>query len=88
VTGGFVYRGCALPALHGRYFYADYCAGFVRSFTLDGGVAGAHLDHSAALDPSGELDLGRIASFGEDARGELHLVDAADGELFRVVAAP
>jgi cysteine-rich repeat protein len=87
VTGGFVYRGCALPALHGRYFYADYCAGFVRSFALEGGVAGAHLDHSAALDPTGELGIGRIASFGEDARGELYVVDVSDGELFRIIPA-
>ena len=88
VTGGFVYRGCALPALHGRYFYSDYCAGFVRSFVLDGGVAGGHLDHSAALEPPGDVDLGRITSFGEDARGELYFTDIRDGELFRIAPLP
>ena len=27
VTGGFVYRGTAVPAVRGRYFYGDYCSG-------------------------------------------------------------
>ncbi|HEX8832116.1 MAG TPA: PQQ-dependent sugar dehydrogenase, partial [Longimicrobium sp.] len=27
ITGGFVYRGSAVPALRGHYFYADYCKG-------------------------------------------------------------
>ena len=32
ITGGVVYRGKALPELDGRYFYADYCTGLLRSF--------------------------------------------------------
>jgi len=84
VTGGAVYRGCALPALHGRYFYSDYCGGWVRSFVLDGGVATGHADHSAALDPPGAVSIGRVTSVGEDARGELYIVDVDDGELFRI----
>jgi len=84
VIGGAVYRGCALPALHGRYFYADYCAGWVRSFVLVGGVATSHADHSAALDPPGAVAIGRVAGIGEDARGELYVVDVNDGELFRI----
>ena len=32
VTGGVTYRGKALPMLNGRYFYADYCTGLLRSF--------------------------------------------------------
>jgi glucose/arabinose dehydrogenase len=31
ITGGYVYRGTAIPELAGRYFYSDYCAGFLRS---------------------------------------------------------
>ena len=31
VTGGFVYRGLAYPALVGRYFYADYVDGKIWS---------------------------------------------------------
>src|SRR5207253_2882455 len=32
ITGGFVYRGCRMPDLRGRYFYSDFCSGFIRSF--------------------------------------------------------
>jgi glucose/arabinose dehydrogenase len=76
VTGGYVYRGSALPALQGHYFYADYCAGWVRSFRLEGGVA--------INETQWELgDLGRITSFGLDGHGELYiLVDS--GTVYRL----
>lgn len=81
VTGGYVYRGSALPALLGHYFYADYCAGWVRSFRLQGQMVTQELDW-ASLRPGGQ-----ITSFGEDARGELYLLTAA-GRVFRIVPAP
>src|SRR5262245_22273464 len=34
VTGGYVYRGCRMPAFRGTYFYGDYCAGTVSSLVL------------------------------------------------------
>jgi Glucose / Sorbosone dehydrogenase len=37
IIGGYVYRGTTIPALAGTYFYADLCAGFVRSFRLQNG---------------------------------------------------
>ncbi|MDX2167599.1 MAG: PQQ-dependent sugar dehydrogenase [Deltaproteobacteria bacterium] len=85
VTGGFVYRGCALPDLHGTYFYGDYCSAFVRSFALAGGIATALQDHTADLAPSGGLAINQISSFGEDARGELYIADQG-GEVYKIVA--
>ena len=29
ITGGYVYRGAAVPALSGAYLYGDYCSGRV-----------------------------------------------------------
>ena len=42
ITGGYVYRGSAIPALQGHYFYGDFCQGWVRSFRYgDGAVTDA-----------------------------------------------
>ena len=37
VTGGFVYRGAAIPELDGHYFYGDWCGEWIRSFRYEGG---------------------------------------------------
>jgi hypothetical protein len=78
VTGGYVYRGSAIPSLAGHYFYADYCAGWVRSFRLTG-PAPADEREWTALRPGGQ-----IPSFGEDARGELYIISAS-GTVHRIV---
>lgn len=75
VTGGFVYRGADVPALAGRYVYADFCAGWVRSFRLQGAAATDPRTHDVG-------DVGNVLSFGEDARGELYLL-ASDGRVHR-----
>jgi glucose/arabinose dehydrogenase len=80
VTGGYVYRGSALPALRGHYFYGDFCAGFVRSLRVSGGSAVDEREWPE-LAPDGQ-----ITSFGEDAGGELYVV-VADGRLLRFVPA-
>jgi hypothetical protein len=78
ITGGYVYRGAAVAALQGTYFYADFCAGFVRSFRLANGMATEQADWMA-LRPGGN-----ITSFGEDAAGELYIM-TQQGGLFRIV---
>ncbi|MCX8072877.1 MAG: PQQ-dependent sugar dehydrogenase [Candidatus Binatia bacterium] len=85
VTGGYVYRGCKMPDLRGRYFYADFCTAFVRSFRVVSGVATDHQDHTAELESSG-VSIDQVASFGEDARGELYIADLG-GEVFKIVPA-
>jgi len=39
VTGGYVYRGKAVPAARGRYFFGDYCTGEIWSLRVGGGAA-------------------------------------------------
>ena len=79
VTGGYVYRGTLNPAVNGSYFYADHCAGFVRSFQLQGGRPSSQ-NTWPLLSPGGQ-----ITSFGEDARGELYILTQTGG-LSRIVA--
>ncbi len=80
VTGGYVYRGAAIPPLRGTYFYGDYCQGWVRSFRLSGTGVTLPTDW-ASLRPGGQ-----ITSFGEDAQGEIYIV-IQSGKVLRIVAA-
>ncbi|MCC6974342.1 MAG: PQQ-dependent sugar dehydrogenase [Anaerolineae bacterium] len=71
VTGGYVYRGRALPALWGMYLYGDYCNG--RVWTLYQNPDGTWVNTVF-------MDTGKqITSFGEDETGELYLVDYKGG---------
>ena len=87
ITGGFVYRGCRMPDLQGTYFYSDYCSAFIKTFRgVAGGDAQNLADRTSDLAPPvGSID--NVTSFGEDARGELYIVDQ-DGEVFKVVPGP
>jgi cysteine-rich repeat protein len=85
VTGGFVYRGCAMPDLRGTYFYSDFCSAFLRTFRgVVGGVAQDPGDRTAELAPGGGLSIDNVTAFGEDARGELYITDRG-GEVFKIV---
>lgn len=79
VMGGYVYRGSAIPALQGTYFYADFCSGFVRSFKWVGGQATEKQEYQGFL-PVGS----QPTSFGEDAEGELYITTEG-GEVYRIV---
>ncbi len=63
VTGGYVYRGTAAPAFKGRYFYGDYCSGYV--WTARRMAAGTNVARFG-----GKID--QLTSFGEGTRGELY----------------
>ncbi len=86
MTGGYVYRGCAMPDLHGTYFFGDFCTAFVRTFQIAGGVATNHQDRTADLASSG-VSIDQVSSFGEDGRGELYITDLG-GEVFKIVPQP
>jgi glucose/arabinose dehydrogenase len=83
ITGGYVYRGCRLPGYVGTYFYGDFISGALRSFRFQNGQATDPRDWSSTIG----RDIGSISSFGQDAEGELYVVDY-DGEVFRIVPAP
>jgi hypothetical protein len=79
VIGGAVYRGSAIPTLHGAYVFADFCRGDLEAIRLDtNGGQGGGLQH---------LDLGvtlpDVSSFGADASGELY-VTSLDGGVYRL----
>jgi glucose/arabinose dehydrogenase len=79
VTGGYVYRGSAIPALRGTYLYGDYCTGRIWSFVWANGSISSTMDLTDALDSGGIS----ISSFGQDNRGELYLVDLR-GSVYRI----
>jgi glucose/arabinose dehydrogenase len=83
VTGGYVYRGSALPDLKGAYFYSDFCSGFVRSFRFSGGAA-TDAKSWPDLQPSGDHS---VTSFGEDSSGELYILTSG-GSVYEVVPKP
>ncbi|MFQ5490231.1 MAG: PQQ-dependent sugar dehydrogenase [Phycisphaerae bacterium] len=90
ITGGYVYRGCAIPDLAGTYFFGDFCNGRIWSFGYDGVAVTGFQERTAELAPGGPLSIGSISSFGEDAFGELYIVEwafGAGGEVFKIVPA-
>jgi glucose/arabinose dehydrogenase/outer membrane protein assembly factor BamB len=70
VTGGYVYRGGAVPAARGRYFYGDYCSG--RVWSLRGS--------SVRREP---FTVDSLSSFGEGSAGELYLA-SLEGAIYRL----
>lgn len=78
VTGGVVVRDRQLPSLYGRYVFADFCTGDLRSLIpeLDGAVD----------EKSVGIGVPNPTSFASGRRGRLYATSQA-GELYRVVAA-
>lgn len=69
VTGGFVYRGTAIPNLRGLYVFGDFTNGNMWAIDRDAGEIGTD---DVAL-ASGL----NIAAFAEDQAGELYVVSFA-----------
>jgi glucose/arabinose dehydrogenase len=81
ITGGYVYRGSAIPAVQGHYFYSDFCQRWVRSFRYAGGVVTEETSWPTLVTG------GTVVSFGEDAAGELYILEA-EGRVSRIVLEP
>lgn len=86
ITGGEVYRGCAIPDLSGTYFFADLCSDQIWSFRYEGGIVTQFTDRTVELDPSKVLNIESISSFGLDAAGEMYVCDLG-GEVYKIVPA-
>jgi glucose/arabinose dehydrogenase len=77
ITGGYAYRGTAVPALAGRYVFGDWCTGTIWT-----------ISRTAAKPATKSILLPtpyHITSFGEDESGELYVLDGG-GALYRFEA--
>lgn len=76
ITGGYVYRGTMLPQLVGSYIYGDFCSGTIWSLRRN-------TDGTWQSDIVLDTDL-LISSFGQDAEGELYVLDHR-GAVYQLV---
>ncbi len=80
ITGGYVYRGSAIPSLVGTYLHGDYQTGNVWAIVYD-----------AAAKASSKLlfniGAGQLSSFGEGLDGELYMAFIASGGFSKIVPA-
>ena len=81
ITGGYVYRGKKIPELVGVYVYADF---------ETGRIWGLRYENKQLLADGELIDIRqnpglKIASFGEDAQGELYILSFHDGRLHELV---
>ncbi|MCH8913435.1 MAG: PQQ-dependent sugar dehydrogenase, partial [Planctomycetes bacterium] len=90
ITGGEVYRGCAIPDLQGTYFFGDFCSEQIWSFRVAGGTTTEFQERTSELDPPGAQSIDFLTSFGRDGLGEIYICDqgssSANGEIFKIVA--
>lgn len=77
ITGGYVYRGSLYPTMVGNYFVSDYCSGTIWRLFLDGDQWVSDIVQDTEL---------IVSSLGEDAAGELYLLNYWAGTIFRVQA--
>ena len=75
VTGGFVYRGTAYPALYGYYFFADFCNGTIYALDPNNGNA---------VTVAGTFPGRAFSTFGEDDNGELYIADLVNQKVYQV----
>jgi glucose/arabinose dehydrogenase len=75
IIGGYVVGPGGPPSLRGRYLYADYCSGIVRSLV-------PHLNR-AGNDRKTGLTVSSPTSFGEDDLGRVYIA-SQEGPVYRL----
>jgi len=75
VTGGYVYRGTALPRLSGRYLYGDFCSGAIWTLepTADGYVEDVRRER---------VRVPQLTHIGQDSGGRI-VFASATGAIYR-----
>lgn len=74
ITGGYVYRGNAIPALKGQYVFGDFGSGTVWAAKMIG-------------NNWSKTTLGRVdnpSTFGEDENGELYVAEYGSGRILKL----
>ncbi|MGH2950343.1 MAG: PQQ-dependent sugar dehydrogenase, partial [Solirubrobacteraceae bacterium] len=79
VTGGYLYRGTAIPRLQGRYLYGDFCSGALWTLKPTPGGRAAGVRRERATVP-------QLTHIGPDADGE-PLFASASGAIYRAARA-
>jgi glucose/arabinose dehydrogenase len=75
VIAGFLVRNPDLPSLNGKFVYADYYPGDLRSFNPQN-------DNQADLG----LSAGGLSSFGEGLNGEIYVASQSEGKVYELVS--
>ena len=73
ITGGFVYRGARVPSLAGTYLFGDFASGSVWALDDDGRTKQKRL--------LAQLPANNLASFGQDANGEVYTLSIGTGAV-------
>ena len=83
ITGGYRYRG-PVEELTGKYFFADFTNGRIWSLVPTANGFTELTFWSDQLTPD-QGTVGNVSSFGEDANGNLYVVDF-DGDIFKFIS--
>ena len=75
ITGGYVYRGRAVPSAAGRYYFGDYCSGTIWSLRMTNG--------SAAEERREPGSIPQLTTFGVDNARELY-AGTSSGRIYRL----
>lgn len=91
ISGGFVYRGSAIPSMQGHYFFGDFCTGRIWTLRYEQGVLSDVTERTTEMVPVNGGFIWNVVSFGQDAAGELYVImygTAGAGAVFRIIPDP
>jgi glucose/arabinose dehydrogenase len=75
VSGGAIYRGCAIEGIDGHFFFGDWCSRRIWSFRFDSNTVVEFTEWTDQLAPPG--GFGAILSISAGPLGELYITDGS-----------